>query len=79
MKSAGPSYKNIKIMSTANCYMKKIYFTETLFSDAYFCWAETACECDCVVTIANQCVACGDKQEALTLVFVMFLFRDEIQ
>ena len=37
MKSAGPSYKNIKIMSTANCYMKKIYFTETLFSDAYFC------------------------------------------
>lgn len=69
MKSAGPSYKNIKIMSTANCYMKKIYFTEILFSDAYFCWAEAACECDCV----------GDKQEALTLVFVMFLFWDEIQ
>ena len=52
MKSAGPSYKNIKIMSTANCYMKKIYFTETLFSDAYFLVRQLVpCECECVLPV----------------------------
>ena len=73
MKSAGPSYKNIKIMSTANCYMKKIYFTETLFSDAYFLVRQLVpCECECVFTSANQCGA-GDEHETLSQVFVMFL------